>query len=257
MRGLGTTTGGTGHRDRGDRHRHTDPDGDSESADTGFAPSGPTRVRGNLQAAFTAVAVVVALALFASACATGGTGARDEGPAHADSVSGADALSSLAPTPAASASASAVPDRSEAVRLVKADPAVSAEVKRALRPCVSDDYPVDVSYGDLTGGPVDDIVVNVLSCGDAVSVASYVYREQGGAYHNVFKTEEPPVYAEIDRGYLVVTKQVYAKDDALSNPSSENVLSYQWVSGRFVQRDDTRTDYGNLGGDEESAAPDG
>lgn len=253
MRGLGTTTGGTGHTDRGDRD--TDTDGDSESADMGPARPGPARVPGSFQAAFTAVAVVVALALFVSACATGGTGARDEGPAHADSVSGADASSSFAPTPAASASK--VPDRTEAVRLVKADPAVSTEVKRDLQPCVSDEYPVDVSYGDLTGGPVDDIVVNVLSCGDAVSIASYVYREQGGAYHNVFKTEEPPVYAEIDRGYLVVTKQVYAKDDALSNPSSENVLSYQWISGRFVQRYDTRTDYGNLGGGDESPSPDG
>ncbi|MFE7275747.1 hypothetical protein [Streptomyces sp. NPDC057623] len=223
----------------------------------GPAQPGPAQVRGIFQAAFTAVAVVVALALFASACATGGTGARDEGPAHADSVSGADVSSSFAPTPAASAPASAVPDRTEAVRLVKADPVVSTEVKRDLKPCVADEYPVDVSYGDLTGGPADDIVVNVLSCGDAVGIASYVYREQGGAYHNVFKTEEPPVYAEIDRGYLVVTKQVYAKDDALSNPSRENVLSYQWVSGGFVQRFDTRTDYGNLGGGDESAAPDG
>ncbi|WP_254390173.1 hypothetical protein [Streptomyces sp. AC550_RSS872] len=223
----------------------------------GSHPLGPAQVRGSLQAAFTAVAVVVALALFTSACATGGTGARDEGPAHADAVSGPDASPSFAPTPTASAPASKVPDRTEAVHLVKADPAVSTDVKRALKPCVSDDYPVDVSYGDLTGGRVDDIVVNVLSCGDAVSVASYVYREQDGAYHNVFKTEEPPVYAEIDRGYLVVTKQVYAKDDALSNPSSEDVLSYRWVTDRFVQRYDTHTDYGTLGGDEESAAPDG
>ncbi len=251
MRGLGTTTGGTGHTDRSERGATTDTDGGSESADSGPVPPGPVRVRGSLQA----VAVVVALALFVSACATGGTGARDEGPAHADSVSGADVSPSFSPTPAASASK--VPDRTEAVRLVKADPAASTEVKRELKPCVSDEYPVDVSYGDLTGGTVDDIVVNVLSCGDAVGVASYVYREQGGSYHNVFKTEEPPVYAEIDRGYLVVTKQVYAKDDALSNPSRENVLSYQWVSGGFVQRDDTRTDYSNLGSGDESAAPDG
>jgi len=250
LRGLGTTTGGTGRTEAGDRGS------DGDSGDLGSPrPGGPAPVRGTFQAAFTAVAVVVALALFASACATGGTGARDEGPAHADSVSGADVSSSFAPSPAGSASASVAPDRTEAVRLVKADPAVSREVKRDLKPCVSDEYPVDVSYGDLTGGAVDDIVVNVLSCGDAVSVASYVYREQGGAYHNVFKTEEPPVYAEIDRGYLVVTKQVYAKDDALSNPSSENVLSYQWISGRFVQRFDTRTDYGNLGGDDASPSP--
>ncbi|MDO0912756.1 hypothetical protein QQM39_18480 [Streptomyces sp. DT2A-34] len=210
-----------------------------------------------MQAAFTAVAVVVALALFASACATGGTGARDEGPAH-DAAGGSTVSASLAASPSASAvppSTSAVPDSAEAVRLVKADPTVSAEVKRELKPCVSDDYPVDVSYGDLTGGPADDIVVNVLSCGDQVGVASYVYREQRGAYHNVFKAEDPPVYAEIDRGLLVVTEQVYAKDDALSNPSSEYVIQYLWTSDRFVQKYRSRTDYSTLGGGDEPAAP--
>ncbi|BFO14140.1 hypothetical protein SHKM778_05280 [Streptomyces sp. KM77-8] len=79
----------------------------------------------------------------------------------------------------------------DAVRLVKADPAVSPEVKRALQPCVADEYPVDVSYGDLTRGAVDDLVVNVLTCGDMVGVGTYVYREQGGAYVNVFSAEEP------------------------------------------------------------------
>ncbi|QOV41541.1 hypothetical protein IM697_41965 [Streptomyces ferrugineus] len=197
--------------------------------------------------------VVVALALFASACATGGTGTRDEGPARAD-LAGGSAVSPSA-TPTSSPSPSAVPDRKEAARLVKADPSVSTQVKRELTPCVSDDYPIDVSYGDLTGAPVDDIVVNVLSCGDGVGVASYVYREKDGSYRNVFRSEEPPVYAEIDRGYLVVTKQVYAQDDALSNPSSEDVISYQWVSDRFVQKDDVRTEYGDLG-DDATAPPD-
>ncbi|ELS55293.1 hypothetical protein [Streptomyces viridochromogenes] len=211
--------------------------------------AGPAPTRETLQAAFTAVAVVVALALFVSACATGGTGARDEGPARADSAGSA--VASFTP------SASAVPDPVEAVRLVKADPAVSVDVKRDLKPCVSDDYPVDVSSGDLTGGPASDLVVNVLSCGDGVGVGSYVYREQGGRYENVFKAEEPPVYAEIDRGYLVVTKQVYEKNDQLSNPSSENVVSYLWTAGRFVKKFSTHTDYGTLGDGEESAAPGG
>lgn len=256
MRGLGTTAGGTGHTDRGDRGTDKgDRRADGDSAEIGSDRPGPAPVRGNIQAAFTAVAVVVALALFVSACATGGTGARDEGPAHADLAGGSAVSSSLAPV--ATPSASAAPDPEQAVRLVKADPKVSGEVKRELQPCVSDDYPVDVSYGELTGGTTKDIVVNVLSCGDAVGVASYVYQEQSGEYRNVFKAEEPPVYAEIDRGYLVVTEQVYAKDDALSNPSSENVISYLWKSGRFVQESDTRTEYGNLGGGDPSASPDG
>lgn len=205
--------------------------------------------RGTLQAAFTAVAVLAALALFVSACATGGTGARDEGPAHAasDSVAGA----AVSPTP----SPSKAPARVDAVKLVKDDPKVSADVKRDLKPCVADEYPVDVSYGELTGGSSDDIVVNVLTCGDAVGLGSYVYREDGGRYENVFQAEEPPVYAEIDRGDLVVTKQVYEKGDPVSSPSGEIVTTYSWTAGRFLKRYNTRNDYSSAVGGGASPSP--
>nr|WP_051833880.1 hypothetical protein [Streptomyces sp. NRRL S-646] len=198
-----------------------------------------------MQAAYTAVAVLAALALFVSACGTGGTGARDEGPAHADSVMGAAVSPTASPTPSLSKTAHV-----DAVKLVKDDPMVSAEVKHGLKPCVADGYPIDVSYGELTGGYSDDIVVNVLTCGDQVGVGSYVYRDQGGRYENVFRVEEPPVYAEIDRGDLVVTKQVYEKDDPMSNPSGEIVTTYIWASGHFVKRFNTRNDYSNSVGDD-------
>lgn len=202
-----------------------------------------TAGRGTLQAAFTAVAVLAALGLFMSACGTGGTGARDEGPAHAEAVAGA----SVSPP----ASPSATPDSLGAVKLVQDDPAVSAGVKRELKPCIGDEYPVDVSYGDLTGGPANDVVVNVLTCGDAVGVGSYVYREEDGRYENVFKAEEPPVYAEIDRGDLVVTKQVYEKGDPVSSPSAQDVITYRWLaSGRFNEEGRVRSDYSSgVGGD--------
>ena len=133
----------------------------------------------------------------------GGTGARDEGPARSDRCRRAP---SRPPPPRPRPSR-----RVDAVRLLKADPEVSAAVKRDLQAVLGDEYPVDMSYGKLTGGSADDIVVNVLTCGDAVGVGSYVYRGQGGAYENVFAAEEPPVYAEIDRGDLVVTQQVYGR----------------------------------------------
>ncbi|MFF4356236.1 hypothetical protein [Streptomyces sp. NPDC001604] len=201
--------------------------------------------RGTLQAAYTAMAVLAALALFASACGTGGTGARDEGPAHADSVLGAAATPTASPMPSPSKTVHV-----DAAKLVKDDPMVSAEVKHGLKPCVADKYPIEVSYGRLTGGYSDDVVVNVLTCGDEIGVGSYVYREHGGRYENVFRTEEPPVYAEIDRGDLVVTKQVYQKDDPMTSPSGEIVTTYIWASGHFVKRFITRNDYSNaVGGD--------
>ncbi|MBT3153672.1 hypothetical protein HTV45_22855 [Streptomyces sp. CHD11] len=204
----------------------------------GLTGAGPTRSRTTTRAAIAATAVLAAVGLSAG-CGTGGTGARDEGPARAESVA-----SVTPPT----ASPSRTPGRVDAVRLIQADPAVSAQVKRELKPCVADEYPVDVSYGNLTGGAADDVVVNVLTCGDAVGVGSYVYRDQGGAYVNVFTAEEPPVYAEIDRGDLVVTKQVYDRGDRVSSPSGENVITYRWASGRFGEEYRTHNDYGQVAG---------
>ncbi|MEF9905503.1 hypothetical protein [Streptomyces sp. P9-A2] len=217
----------------------------------GLTGVGPVRVRRTARAATTATSVFVALALFVTACGRGGTGARDEGPAHADSVASPPASSETgSETPVAAAG------RVDAVRLVKDDPMVSAEVKRLLRPCVADEYPVDVSYGNVTDGPADDVVINVLTCGDTVGVGSYVYRDQGDAYVNVFKSEEPPVYAEIDRGDLVVTMQVYDRGDPVSSPSGENVITYRWSAGRFTEEFRTHNEYGRVSGTEPTPMPD-
>ncbi|MEV5958425.1 hypothetical protein AB0M11_32535 [Streptomyces sp. NPDC051987] len=209
----------------------------------GLTDTEPSRGPASAQAVITAAAVLAALALFAAACGTGGTGARDEGPAHAGSSARVPAAAK-APSP----NPSQTYEKVDAVALVKADPVVSATVKRDLKPCSGDEYPVDVTYGDLTGGTAEDVVVNVLTCGDAVGVGAYVYRQVSGAYKNVFKAEESPVYAEIDRGDLSVTKQVYEKGDPVSSPSGENVITYNWAGGRFVQEDFHHTDYGNAAG---------
>ncbi|MGY4966520.1 hypothetical protein [Streptomyces albidocamelliae] len=192
-----------------------------------------------------AVASIAALALFVAACGAGGTGPRDEGPAHASAVAGA--VASPSPSP------SKKYRRVDAVDLIKKDPAVSGTVKRELKPCSGDDYPVDVTYGDLTGGSVNDVLVNVTTCGDYVGIAAYVYREENGTFTNVFKNEESPVYAEIDGADLTVTKQVYDTDNPVSNPSRETVITYGWRSGRFVQTQIHETDYSKTGADSGAA----
>ncbi|MFS4096867.1 hypothetical protein [Streptomyces sp. AF1A] len=196
-----------------------------------------------------AVASIAALALFLGACGTGGTGARDEGPAHASAVAGAVASPPPSPT-------SGRYRRVDAVALLKRDPAVSAAVKRELKPCSGNEYPVDVSYGNLTGATVDDVVVNVLTCADAVGIGSYVYRNESGTFKNVFKTEESPVYAEIDQGQLSVTKQFYEKGDPISSPSGEIVTSYKWKAGRFAAGQSVRNEYSKSAGDGATPAPD-
>ncbi|MGC4913847.1 hypothetical protein [Streptomyces albogriseolus] len=212
----------------------------------GLTGAGPVRARSTARTASTATAVLAAAVLFAGGCGASGTGARDEGPARVDGGAGP-ASPATAPTP--------TPDRVDAVRLIKGDPAVSAEVKRELKPCVADEYPVDVSYGNLTGQARDDVVVNVLTCGDAVGIGAYVYRPQGDGYVNVFSAEEPPVYAEMDRGDLVVTKQVYDRGDPVSSPSGEVVITYRWISGRFAEKYRTHNEYGPVAGAVPTPAP--
>ncbi|MFF8728797.1 hypothetical protein ACF073_20190 [Streptomyces sp. NPDC015171] len=212
----------------------------------GLTGAGPDRVRGSSRAVITVGAVLAAIALFVAACGTGGTGARDEGPAHASAVAGA--APSPSPTP------STAYRRVDAVSLLKKDPAVSPTLKRELKPCSEDDdYPVDVTYGDLTGGSVNDVVVNIVTCGDWIGLGTYVYRDVDGTYKNVFKAEESPVYAEIDGTDLTVTKQVYETDDPVSNPSRETVITYSWKAGRFARVNSHETDYSKAGGDTVSA----
>ncbi|WP_216590201.1 hypothetical protein [Streptomyces brasiliscabiei] len=220
----------------------------STTADPGRAAGRATK------AVITAVAVLAALGLSVSACGTGGTGARDEGPADSDSLA-AGAASPSASAPADGEGDGDHPSVDDIVRMVRADPEVSKAVKSDLRPCVADEYPVDVTYGDLTGGASDDLVVNVMTCADAVGVASYVYRAEKGGYRSVFLSEQPPVYAEIDRGDLLVTRQLYENGDPSSYPSSEEVTTYRWLKDAFAERASTRTEYSTAVGGAESATP--
>ncbi|MEY2229622.1 MULTISPECIES: hypothetical protein [Streptomyces] len=189
--------------------------------------------------------VLVGTAVFAVGCATGGTGLRDGGPAHTEAVAKA-TPSEPAPDDSVSASSGRPLKKVDPVGLLMKDPKVSTEVKRDLKPCSGKEYPVDVSYGKLTGGPVVDIVVNVLSCADALGRGTYVYRSDGATYENVFSDEQPPVYAEIDRGDLVVTKQVYGKSDALAYPSGEDVITYRWNGEKFTEQDRVHSEYSNV-----------
>ncbi|MFF8656353.1 hypothetical protein [Streptomyces huasconensis] len=206
---------------------------------------GPAAKSG-VKAVSTAVAGLAAVGLSLSACSTGGSGARDEGPARSEPV--------MSAAPSASPSVSVPSEKVDAVRLVKNDPKVSPAVKRDLKPCAGKTYPIDVSYGDLTGGSAADVVVNVLTCADAVGIGSYVYRAEGGGYKNVFTAEEPAsVYAEIDRGDLVVTKQLYEKGDSVAYPSGEEVITYRWSAHHFTEADRTRSDFSDAVGGETPA----
>jgi hypothetical protein len=201
-----------------------------------------------LAASGAAVAGLAALGLFAVGCSTGGGGAQDEGAAHADSA----ATPSPVPPPSSAGRQAKTVD---AVALLKSDPKVSDRVKADLKRCGKNSYPVDTSYGNLTGSTSPDVVVNVLNCGDMVGMGTYVYRESDKKYANVFAAEEPAVYATIDRGDLVVTKQVYAKGDSVTEPSGEEVTTYRWSAGKFAQQYWVRNEFSRAVGEGEAVAP--
>ncbi|GGW61021.1 lipoprotein CseA [Streptomyces lucensis JCM 4490] len=214
----------------------------------GLTEAGSEGIRGSTQAVIAVGVAFAAIALFVAACGTGGTGARDEGPAHASA--GAGAIASPSPSPTTGNR------QVDAVSLIKKDPTVSSTVKRELKPCSGDDYPIEVTYGDLTGGSVSDVLINVSACSDWVGVGTYVYRDVGGTYENVFKAEDSPVFSEIDGTDLTVTKQVYDTDDQVFNPSRETVITYRWKAGRFTEWNRHDTYYSRSGGDA-TPVPDG
>ncbi|MFE3824987.1 hypothetical protein [Streptomyces sp. NPDC059092] len=189
----------------------------------------------SLAAGGTVLAGLAAFGLLAAGCSTGGTGTRDEGAAVTAPVE------RNVPTHKASTVTPAT--TVDALSLLRNDPKVSPRIKADLKRCGEDTYPVDTSYGNLTGGTAPDVVINVMTCGDAVGIGTFVYRDKGKAYENVFAAEEPAIYSAIDRGELVVTQQVYARGDPMSYPSGEDVVTYSWGHGKFSERYRVRNDY--------------
>ncbi|MFJ8397204.1 hypothetical protein [Streptomyces sp. NPDC094144] len=239
MRGL------TGSGDGGDARGDAVGDGGSGDRTGG----GRGRRLTGWAASSTALAGLAVVGLFAVSCSTGGTGTRDEGPA------GTQPVVRITPTATTPSRARPTP-RVDAVALLKADTKVSERVRTDLKPCTGDEYPVDTSYGKLTGGPGADVVVNVMTCGDSVGVGTYVYRPRAdGTYENVFTTEQPAVYGTIDRGDLVVTTQVYGKKDAVAYPSGEEVITYHWANTRFSETDRVHNDFNRAVGAGEGDFP--
>jgi hypothetical protein len=203
------------------------------------------------------MAVLAAACVFAAAaCSAGGSGVQDEGAARAGSAAAAKPAPSFVPSAAGEATRGT--RTVDVVQLLQDDPKVSKQVKADLKPCDQDSYPVDTSYGYLTGAAWPDVVVNVMTCDDALGLGTYVYRpsgENGEKYVNVFMAEEPAVYSAIDRGDLVVTKEVYTKGDALTEPSGEEVTTYRWTSGKFTQQHWVRNEFSGAVGEGAAVAP--
>ncbi|MDW6061689.1 hypothetical protein SAZ11_31290 [Streptomyces sp. FXJ1.4098] len=202
--------------------------------------------------------------LVLAGCDTGSQGVRKEGPARTSwAPEQADSPGSY--VHGTSPTSTSAKQKVDAVALLKKDPKVSEHLKANLKPCSksstkdaqndatpgaaqdatkdaqqeakkgsakSQGYPIDVAYGRLTGSAASDLVVNVMTCTEGFGLGSYVYRKVGGTYENVFADERPPVYADTTKGSLRVTKLVYASNDSVCCPSSEDVTTYRWAEKR-------------------------
>lgn len=194
-----------------------------------------------------ALAGVAALSLLLAGCNPGGEGVRTEGTASSPPASTGRSVHAPSPSP----SVSAPYEKVDAVELVKKDPKVGDDVKKSLgKPCAAEEYPVEVTYAALTHAEDPDVVVNVMTCADSVGIGSYVYRKKGGTYENVFADEQPSVYAGVNKGELEVSKQTYNTGDKVCCASGEDVMTYRWTGGRFVEYARYHTDYSNNGGTE-------
>lgn len=241
MRGLtASDDSGNGDDDRG---------GGSDAGGRGATGRRGRALTGWAAGATTLVGLA-AFGLLIVGCSTGGTGTRDEGPA------GTQPVAQATPSAVPPSSAAKPTPRIDPVALLKRDPKVSERVRTDLKPCSGSDYPVDTSYGTLTGGPSADVVVNVMTCADSVGVGTYVYQRRGnGTYENVFTAEQPAVYGTIDRGDLVVTAQVYEKKDSVAYPSGEEVIIYRWADNRFIEHDRVHNDFNRAVGNGEAGLP--
>ncbi|MFF3271533.1 hypothetical protein ACFYWU_11455 [Streptomyces chrestomyceticus] len=190
---------------------------------------------------------MAALSLLLAGCNPGGEGVRTEGTASSPPASAGRSVHAPSPSP----SVSAPYEKVDAVELVKNDPKVGDDVKKSLgKPCAAEEYPVEVTYAALTHAEDPDVVVNVMTCADSVGIGSYVYRKKGGTYENVFADEQPSVYAGVNKGELEVSKQTYNTGDKVCCASGEDVMTYRWTGGRFVEYARYHTDYSNNGGTE-------
>ncbi|MEU8622466.1 hypothetical protein [Streptomyces sp. NPDC048623] len=212
----------------------------------GLRPGGSGREQA---AGGAAVAGLAAFGLLVAGCSTGGTGSRDEGAARPDQVASTVPATPSPSVPGGEDTPARAAKRVDPIALIKNDPKVGARLKADLKPCTADAYPVDTSYGNLTNSASPDVVVNVMTCGDAVGLGTFVYREENNAYTNVFVAEDAAVYGTIDRGDLIVTKQVYAKGDPVAYPSGEDVITYRWSGNRFTQHDWVHNEYSKAVGD--------
>ncbi|OLF12596.1 hypothetical protein [Actinophytocola xanthii] len=182
------------------------------------------------------VAALCCLALLGAAgCATSG------------GVEVAGRASQVSPPPPEPPLPSGTPVSADAVSVLRADPAVSAEVRAALVPCEGGGYPVNDRYTDLTGDGVAELVVTVFSCkivkdaalfgfGSGFGLAAYVYDLSEDPPVNLLALQTGGVELLVapERGLMALHSGYGPRDDPCC-PTEEHLALYTWNGTALVE----------------------
>lgn len=153
--------------------------------------------------------------------------------------------SQVKPPPTEPPLPSGTPVSTDAVSVLRADPAVSKDVKAALVPCDGGGYPVDDRYADLTGDGVAELVVTVFPCkilkeaaayGIGIGLAGYVYNLDVDPPARLLSLEDSGVelLPSAERHLMVLSNGYRARDEPCC-PTDQRVAFYVWNGSALVE----------------------
>jgi hypothetical protein len=159
--------------------------------------------------------------------------------------------SQVTPPPSTSPLPSGTPASTDAVAVLRADPALDPKVKAMLVPCPNGAYPIDDRYLDLTDDGKADLLVTLHSCPEQAeykglpsgrisygSYAGYVYSLATKPPTRLFTVEDSAidiVPSSKDGLGLLVIRNVWGPRDDPCCPTDQVVSVYRWDGSGFEE----------------------
>lgn len=156
----------------------------------------------------------------------------------------------VSPPPTTQPLPSGTPASTDAVAVLRADPALSPEIKSLLVPCGDGAYPIDERYVDFTGDGEAELMVTLYNCPDAAregkvlprgvppygGYAGYVYNLATKPPTRLFTVEDDAV--DLIPSYqggreLLVIRNLWGPKDDPCCPTEQDVRVYHWDGVKF------------------------
>jgi hypothetical protein len=168
--------------------------------------------------------------------------------------------SQVTPPPSTAPLPSGTPVSADPVAILREDPQVSDKVKTELVPCVSDQYPIDERFADITRDGTAELLVTVYGCpgeepatypgdvkaremyatdiGFGPGYAAYVYNLATDPPTRLFGEENGAIDitpAPEENGELLVIRSSWAPRDDPCCPTDQSLTWYRWAGANFVE----------------------